>query len=407
MNPLVFFKQTYGRIALAGLTALICLSVAAKAADAIKLVPVFEQVEKQRPVALVVPPDGTGRQFLMQQRGQILLLPKDENSAQSEVFLDFSDRNLIQSKETELEEGLLGLAFHPKFAGNRKLYVYYTQQDMKRSVISELQVAADNPNRADPRTERILLEVPLPFSNHHSGNMLFGPDGFLYVSIGDGGGKLGGDPLRNAQNPFSLNGKIIRLDVDASQGSRQYGIPADNPFVGMDGARPEVYALGLRNPWGLHFDDDRTLWCADVGQDLWEEINHIIKGGNYGWSFRDGARPYAPRTDPPPAGTEFTEPIHEYSHAEGLSITGGVVYRGSQMPALRGAYLYGDWARGRIWALRYDKAAKKVVSNDLLCSTLQGVRGKGLLRPTAFCEDASHEVLMLDWVGVIYRLTMP
>jgi len=311
------------------------------------------------------------------------------------------------SKESQFEEGLVGFAFHPKFKENGKFYLYYTQQEPKRARLSEMRVSSSDANKADPATERVLLEIPLPFWNHHSGNMAFGPDGLLYFAIGDGGGHPGGDPLRLAQNVFVMNGKIHRIDVDKKTGAREYGIPADNPFAGKEASREEIYAYGMRNPWGLSFDEAGNLWCADVGQDLWEEIDLIVNGGNYGWSFREGNHPFVPRTDEPPPGTKFVDPIFEYGHTEGLSITGGFVYRGSKLSKEKGAYLYGDWALGRIWALHYDLKEKKVTGNDVLYKPVLDTSGKtpkATFQPTCFCEDADHEPLALDWNGKIYRV---
>ena len=373
--------------------------------SAVKLQPVFENIKIERPITVVVPPDGTKRLFLVQQRGLVRILPKDESGADAKTFLDLSDRKMEASEQSKFEEGLNGLAFHPKFAENGKFYVYYTQQDPKRARLSEMRVSKADPDKADPSTERVLLEVLLPYWNHHSGNLAFGPDGMLYFAIGDGGGKPGGDPLHWAQNLFVLNAKILRIDVDKKTGAREYGIPSDNPFVGKEAARDEVYAYGVRNPWGLSFDAEGGLWCADVGQDLFEEINLIEKGGNYGWSFREGFQKFPVRTDEPPPGAVFKDPVFVYDHTQGLSITGGVVYRGSKFPSLRGAYIYGDWAFGRIWALKYDKAAKKVVTNQTLHQPPLDAKGKkALFQPAAFCEDADHEILALDWNGKIFRL---
>jgi len=370
-------------------------------AQAYDLKPVYENLKLERPVSLVIPPDGSSRQFLVQQRGKILILPKDEAGSEAKTFLDFTDRKM-EAKDGQFEEGLLGLAFHPQFKENRKFYVYYSQQDMKRSVISEIQVTAEDPDKADLSTERILLEIPQPFWNHNSGNLLFGPEGYLYIGSGDGGKR--DDITRTAQNTFSLNGKILRIDVNTKQGSRQYGIPQDNPYAGQVGSREEVYALGLRNPWGIHFDEAGNFWVADVGQDIWEEINIVEKGGNYGWSFREGARPFPIRTDAPPQDAKFIEPIHEYSHVDGISITGGFVYRGKALSKLIGKYVYGDWGSGRIWALKYDADAKKAVDNEKLIETELDAKGKGRVQPAAFAEDLNGEVLVLDWNGKLFRI---
>lgn len=378
-----------------------------QAEDQVALVRAFPNVTVDKPVAVVIPPDGTNRLFLVQQRGQVLILPKDEASAEAKVFLDLSGTGM-EAADGKFEEGLVGLAFHPKYKENGKFYVAHSAQDMKRTVYAEYKVSATDPDKADP-TERVLFEVPAPYWNHHSGNLVFGPDGFLYIALGDGGGKPGGDPVRHGQNPFALHGKVLRIDVDRTQGSRQYGIPKDNPFAGQDGKRWEIYALGFRNPWGLSFDETGSLWLADVGQELFEEVNIVEKGGNYGWSFREGMSPYPPRSaEPVPEGTTFIDPVAVYDHTKGISITGGVVYRGTQLPALQGSYIYGDWGYGAIWALKYDKAAKKAVSNPVILESalIENKKGKkeSSFKPTAFCEDANHEILALDWMGKIWRL---
>ncbi|MFZ4763994.1 MAG: PQQ-dependent sugar dehydrogenase [Roseimicrobium sp.] len=371
-----------------------------------QLVPAFPNLKIERPITVVMPSDGTQRLFLAQQRGKVLILPKDETSAEATTFLDLSGRKMEASEGSKFEEGLDGMAFHPKFAQNGKFYLFYTQQDPKRAVISEMQVSKDDANKADPASERVLLEVRLPWWWHHSGNIAFGPDGMLYIALGDGGGK-DGDPLRWGQNLFVMNGKVLRIDVDGKTGARNYGIPSDNPFVGKDAAHAEVWAYGFRNPWGMSFDAAGNLWLADVGQELWEEINLVEKGGNYGWSHREGMVKYHRRTDEPPADAKFVDPVFVYDHAAGISITGGIVYRGEKLPQIKGTYIYGDWGFGRVWALNYDTATKKVVSNQLLVETaLLGKPGKerSAFQPTAFCEDMEKEVLALDWNGKIYRL---
>ncbi len=384
------------------LTLLLAVTNLHAEAPAVALAPVFADLETPRPIVLVTPPDGSSRLFLGQQRGQVRILPADESKREATMFLDLSPRKMEADKTSEFEEGLVGMAFHPQYRENRKFYLCYTQQGPKRLVLSEMQASEKNPDQADLATERILLEHQLPYWNHHGGNLVFGPDGMLYLGIGDGGGK-GGDPTRLAQNTFSLNGKILRLDVDTRSGVRAYGIPGDNPFVKKEGYREEIYALGIRNPWGMAFDAEGSLWVADVGQELFEEINLIEKGGNYGWSFREGHGAFPGRTDAAPADAKFVEPIHVYSRDQGISITGGVVYRGSKIPALQGAYVYADWGSSRIWALRYDKAAKKMVANDLLLQATDASKGP-VSKATGIYEDANKEILVLDWQGKIARL---
>jgi quinoprotein glucose dehydrogenase len=240
------------------------------------------------------------------------------------------------------------------------------------------------------------MEIPQPFWNHNSGNMLFGPDGFLYIAVGDGG--KADDVTRLAQNRFVFNGKILRIDVDGRDGDLQYAIPPDNPFARTEGVRPEIYALGLRNPWGIHIDDQGRFWCADVGQDLFEEIDLIVPGGNYGWSFREGKHAFAKRKDPPTPDAGFIEPIHEYSRGDGLSITGGVVYRGKANPSLQGYYLYGDWRFGTLWALKTD--GETATENHVL----RKATPEGTFKPSAFCEDLDREVFVLSWDGKIYKI---
>ena len=370
-------------------------------AEGIQLKPAWTGIKVDRPITLLSPADGTGRHFLVEQRGKVRLLPSDQAGKETKTFLDLSDRKM---EENQFEEGLIGFAFHPKYKENGKFYVCYSQQEPKRSVISEFKVSAADPDKADPASERILLEVPQPFWNHNSGNMLFAPDGLLFIAFGDGGKR--DDPFRFSQNRFVYNGKIIRIDVDARTGSRPYGIPSDNPFLKQEAVLPEIYAYGLRNPWGLSIDKTTGLfWCADVGQDIWEEIDLIQKGGNYGWSWREGAQPFVIRQEPAPADAKFIDPIHQYDHSEGLSITGGFVYHGKALPDLAGKYLYGDFANGRIWALNYDHTAGKVVDNIQLFQAPLDAKGQATFKPTAFVEDAQGEPVMLDWNGSIQRLT--
>jgi len=382
------------------------LAGSALAEDTIKLTRVYENLETKFPIAVVIPQDGTQREFLALQRGQILILPKDEKAAEAKTFLDLSTRGM-EANNGKFEEGLNGLAFHPKYKDNGLFYLCYTQQKPKRLVISEMKVSADA-DKADPSTERVLLEIPLINWNHHGGNILFGPDGYLYIGVGDTSKR--NDEQRMAQLKAVMVGKVLRIDVDSREFHNAYGIPADNPFADGVDALPQIYAYGIRNPWGLHFDDKGRFWLADVGQDLWEEINWIVKGGNYGWSFREGARPFPLRLDPVPEGAQLIDPIHEYHHGDGLSITGGIIYKGKDLPKLAGAYIYGDFVIGKIWALRVNDDGK-VQSNDLLYTSPQTPadnpkkKPSVLVKPTAFCTDAKGEMLVLDWNGALYRLS--
>jgi len=361
----------------------------------------FAACALERPISLVIPPDGTGRLFLVEQTGTVVILPQDRSAAGTKTFLDVSG---LMAVENNFEEGLVGFAFHPHYQENGRFFTCYAQQNPKINRLSEWRVSATDPGAADPASERILLEVARPYWNHNSGTLLFGPDGMLYFSVGDGGKR--DDVARLSQNLFVLNGKILRIDVDSRTGRRPYGIPSDNPFVKTEGAQPEIWSFGLRNPWGLAFDQETgAFWCADVGQDQREEINIIVKGGNYGWSYREGFLPFAHRTDPPPPKATLIDPVFDYERSQGISITGGFVSRGEALPELRGAYIYGDWGSGKIWALRTEGPDHKVVSNTLLISP--DPSNPGYAKPTAFAEDEKRELLVLDWAGRIFRLQKP
>ncbi len=380
------------------------LTGAAFGADSHKLVRVYEKLTTERPIAVVSPPDGTQRLFLALQRGQVLILPKDEAASEAPTFLNLSPRGM-EAKDGLFEEGLNGLAFHPSFKDNGLFYLCYTMQKPKRLVVSEMKAVGD---KADEKSERVLLEVPLVNWNHHGGNILFGPDGFLYIGVGDTSKRNG--ELKMSQLNAVLVGKILRIDVNSREYHGAYGIPADNPYASGVNALPQIFANGIRNPWGLSFDAQGHLWCADVGQDLWEEINWITLGGNYGWQYREGAAAFSLNTDTPPADAKLIDPVFAYNHGEGLSITGGFVYSGKALPELSWAYVYGDFVLGKVWALKVDSSGK-VMSNDLLFTSPQTPADNPkkkpavLIKPTAFCADAAGEVLVLDWNGAIYRLS--
>lgn len=354
----------------------------------------------ERPVWLCEVPDGSRRMFLVEQQGRVLILPKDRQGPETNatnVFLDLSYRQPYR----ENEEGLLGFAFHPRYRTNGKFYVCYTQHHPRRTVLSEFQVSKKDPDRADFYSERVLLEIARPYANHNGGCTIFGPDGFLYVGLGDGGNA--NDPHDNGQDLQSLLGKIIRLDVDFQKGRRPYGIPSDNPFTGRGvAARGEIWAYGLRNPWRMSFDR-RTgqLWAGDVGQNKWEEVDIITRGGNYGWNHREGFHAFK---EPAPAGVKFIEPVIEYPHSPafdtnsthrpGISITGGYVYRGNKLPALRGAYLYADFAFGTIWALRQENG--RPARSTVLYTPPAGTLPRNI---ASFAEDLNREIYVLAFAG--------
>jgi len=330
--------------------------------------------------------DGTRRLFAVTKPGQVFAFePGDATAA---VFLDIRDR----VNDAGSEEGLLGLAFDPEYADNGYLYVYYSSAEPRRSVISRF-VAGASQDAADPASERILLEVAQPFANHNGGHLVFGPDGYLYIGLGDGGS--GGDPFGNGQNRGTLLGKILRIDVRRVDEVGSYVVPADNPFVGRSGARPEVWAYGMRNPWRFNFDRlTGELWASDVGQNALEEVDIVRKGGNYGWNIMEGSQCFRdPEKECNQAGLE--PPVAEYGHGDGCSVTGGYVYRGRRLPSLYGAYVHGDYCSGKTWALRYDNGR---VTERLAIVPDGGVAISG------FAEDQDGEVYVLDFGGGgIYR----
>lgn len=310
-----------------------------------------------RPIFLTHAGDGADRVFVIEQHGVVYVFPNDQAATQAKVFLDLRDR--VAYDDDQNEEGLLGLAFHPKFKDNGELFVYYTPRSPKRTnVVSRFHLRKDDSTKADPTSEEPLVQIKKPFWNHDGGTLCFGPDGYLYFTHGDGG--AANDPFDNGQNLNSWLGKIHRIDINRREPGRKYAIPQDNPFAGRPDVRPEIWAYGLRNVWRMAFDRNK-LWAADVGQDLWEEINLITRGGNYGWNRREGRHPFGPRASEPKP--EFIEPIWEYHHDVGKSITGGCVYRGSRVPELTGHYLYGDYVSCKLWALLYDDKQNCVTAN--------------------------------------------
>ncbi len=337
------------------------------------------KVQPLRPIIITNPGDGTNRVVVAMQQGQIHIIPNNPKAEKSKIFLDISSK--VRYIDKENEEGLLGLAFHPDYKKNGEFFAYYTVKHTPHlCVISRLKVSKDNPDQADPAYEEVLMEIPHPFWNHKGGTLAFGPDGCLYCAIGDGGD--GNDPYNNGQNLGTLLGKIIRIDVNKKDTGMKYSIPKDNPFLGQKAA-PEIFAYGFRNVWRMAFDKvSGNLWAADVGQNLWEEINIVKKGGNYGWALREGAHPFGNVESK--STQNLIDPIYEYDHQVGKSITGGLVYRGKKIPELEGHYLYADYISGKVYALNYDHKTNKVLGNYSIPSPMFPI--------ITFGEDEEGEV---------------
>ena len=337
------------------------------------------------PTTLAAANDGSNRFFVVEQRGSIRII--QNGAVVGTPFLD------IQSKiDSGGEKGLLGLALHPQFAQNRRFFLNYTRllNGQLQSVIAEYLASAADPNQADPTSERILLILDQPFANHNGGQLAFGPDGFLYIGFGDGGG--GGDPFGNGQSLQTLLGKILRIDVNTTSPGRQYGIPPDNPFAN-GGGLPEIWALGLRNPWRFSFDSMGRLFCGDVGQNAFEEIDIITRGGNYGWNIMEGAHCFGASSC---NQSGSLPPIAEYDHSEGTAVIGGFVYRGNAIPQLPGLYVFGDFSSGSIWTLRE-------VTPGVWTRTLLLASGKTI---SSFGEDGTGELYVLDHSqGEVLKIT--
>lgn len=343
------------------------------------------RVRRLRLMELTYPRDGGNRLYAASQYGAIWSFENKSDVTDSKLLLDLRGKVYDWKKPGANEQGLLGLALHPEFKSNGYFYVYYSHPTDPKSIVSRFTLSKDDPLVADPDSEQIVMEIDQPFQNHNGGCIEFGPDGYLYIGMGDGGFR--NDPHANGEDLSSLLGSILRIDVDHPAGGKNYGIPADNPFINTEGAAPENYAIGIRNAWRISFDKETgALWCGDVGQELWEEVNVVTKGGNYGWSNREGTHAFGNRA--PVEGVPAPiEPVWEYDHQIGKSITGGRVYRSSRLPKLAGKYLYADYVTGRIWALSYDAAAGKATRNEQVTQDNVTV--------LAFGEDPTGEIYYL------------
>jgi len=334
------------------------------------------------PLDVEQPNDGSNRLFVVEQFGGVKII--QNGMVLPQVFLDISGKVI-----TGGEMGLLGLTFHPAFAQNGKFYVNYTRSvnGQTQSVIAEYTASPANANTVDPASERILLTVDQVgnFSNHKAGQLAFGPDGFLYFGLGDGGS--GGDPFGHGQNTQTLLGKMMRIDVNATSPGLQYRIPPDNPFA-SGGGLPEIWAFGFRNPWRFSFDHSTgRLFAGDVGEANFEEVDIVQKGGNYGWNIMEGFHCFNPPTNCNMTG--LTLPIAEYSHSEGDAVIGGFVYHGSAIPGLQGIYVFGDLGTGKIFGLR--ETSPNVFTRFLFTTTGKTISSLG--------QDQSGELYVVDIVG--------
>ncbi len=343
----------------------------------------------RKPLYLTYAPGDTGgRLFIVEQDGTVAIL--EDGQRQEPLFMDIDAR--VGSSANE--QGLLSIAFDPEYAANGIFYVYYTDTG-GGTVVARYRVSADDPDAADLASEEVLLRVGQPYGNHNGGQIKFGPDGYLYVALGDGGS--GGDPLDSGQDRSTLLGTLLRIDVRTGGA---YAVPADNPFVDHEGVRPEIWSWGLRNAWRFSFDRATgDLFIADVGQNKLEEVNFQPAdspgGENYGWNRFEGSEPYGNRSTEGMARREMVFPIAEYGRNEGCSVTGGYVYRGTQLPALVGNYIFGDYCSGIVWTLTpqadgsWLRTVLLVAPSDI----------------TSFGEDAAGEVYVIIRDGTVYRIT--
>ncbi len=337
----------------------------------------------ERPLFVTGANDGLDRLFIVEQGGRVWIM--QDGVVLSSPFLDVS---ALVSRNAN-ERGLLGLAFHPNYAENGQFFINYTDVNGDTAVL-RYRVSADNPNLADPNSAEYVIRVGQPYPNHNGGDIAFGPDGYLYIGMGDGGSA--GDPQRHAQNPQSLLGKMLRLDV---HGGTPYAIPTDNPYVNDPRFLPEIWAIGLRNPWRFSFDRlTGDLYIADVGQNQWEEVNFQPAdnsgGENYGWNIMEGTHRYSGE----PVIEGLTAPFTEYNHSQGCSVTGGYVYRGSALPDLQGIYLFADYCSGLIWASARD-------ASGTWQTTL--FKESGLVI-SSFGQDDSGELYVVHHGGGVWKL---
>lgn len=345
-----------------------------------------------------------GRAFVVEQTGKVWSVPHDDTGNERQLFLDLSTRVLTEN----WEEGLLGFQFDPDYANNGRVWCCFSEKtestqgevrpgrkskSTRRSVIARYDTKADDKGArtVDASSEFVVMTVFQPFPNHNGGTIAFGPDKMLYVALGDGG--AANDPFKLGQDKSSLLGKVLRIDVRNATAEKPYEIPADNPFVGEAESRGEIWCYGLRNPWRIAFDRKTgDLWCGDVGQDRIEEVDLLVKGGNYGWNVMEGTEQFRKDAEVP---ANAIAPVAEYPHKDGVSITGGHVYRGKALPEIQGAYVYGDFATFRIWAVTPASGETKAVVREI---------GRAPAQLSSFAEEPDGELLITCFDGKVYRL---
>jgi len=356
------------------------LATAASSPVAVKLQQVFTGLSFTFPMGLLQAPGDNSRWFLLEREGIVKVFANNPSVSSAATFIDI--HTLVDQAG---EGGLLGMAFHPDFALNGQVFLSYTRTGSPLTSYISRFISADKGMTLNAASEQPVLTLDQPFSNHDGGDIRFGPDGYLYIGFGDGGS--GGDPSGNGQNTNTLLGAMLRIDVDHGT---PYSIPGTNPFV-ADGGRPEIYAWGFRNPWRWSFDrQTKALWLGDVGQSAWEEVDCVEVGKNYGWNVREGAHCYNASS----CNTSgLTDPVSEYDHNAGCSIIGGYVYRGTMLPGLQGAYVFGDYCNGRIWALFYDSNGKPLTQ----------VLADSGINITSFAEGNDGELYVMG-SGKVYQI---
>ena len=360
-------------------------------ADQIDIRLTFPNLLFDRLVHLAFSHDNTNRMFAVSQKGKIYVFENRSDVDSYTIFLDITEK--VRSKGNE--EGLLNLVFDPHYSANDRFYVYYSASNPRRSILSMYLTDVNNPDKANPKSEIVILEISQPYSNHNGGSLVFGPDGYLYIGLGDGGS--GGDPLGNGQNTNTLLGSILRIDLSKISKMNPYSIPEDNPFIGIEEIRDEIWAYGLRNPWRMSFDSlNDNLWLGDVGQNNYEEINIIVSGRNYGWNTMEGFHCYKPKNDCIQFDLEL--PVYEYETGKegNCSVVGGFVYRGSKLPQLTKSYIFGDYCSGKLWTLKYDIEGKSKV--DLIIDSTINI--------SSFGEGDDGELYILGLKGNIYNFAL-